>query len=277
MDRRQLAEFLRSRRARVTPREVGLPDGGRRRTPGLRRQEVAQLAGMSIDYYIRLEQGRGPNPSRQVLGALARALMLSADERAHLFHLSGDSIPPSAAHAAPARVPEAVRALLDSLEDVPAYVLDVKYDILAWNRMAELIMGELGAPGAERNVIRQVFVGPQPFAFVSHGEERCGFARTAVADLRASAARYPHDPGIRALVAEMLALSPEFSELWSRHEVAVRTDQRKLAYHPDVGEFQLICQVLHMPDRDQRVVFYTELPGEGHGGVLRLLRARHAV
>src|SRR5579863_6096659 len=135
--RTELAAFLRARRARLSPRQVGLPEAGtpgRRRTPGLRRQEVAQLAGMSVDYYIRLEQGRGPHPSRQVLSALARALMLTADERDYLFRMAGQSPPPP---PAPSReITPGIRHLLDSLPETPAYVVDAAYNVLAWNKLA---------------------------------------------------------------------------------------------------------------------------------------------
>ena len=132
--RAELAAFLRGRRARLRPGEVGLPGGGRRRTPGLRRQEVAELAGMSVDYYIRLEQARGPRPSEQILAALARALMLTRDERDYLFRMAGVSPPPAASAAR--KLDPATRHLLDSLADTPAYVLDARYDVLAWNQLA---------------------------------------------------------------------------------------------------------------------------------------------
>lgn len=186
MNRDELAGFLRSRRARVTPREVGLPEGERRRTPGLRRQEVAQLAGMSIDYYIRLEQGRGPHPSRQVLNALARALMLSADERAHLFHLAGQALEPARLRA---DVPPSILHLIAFLDEVPAYVLDAKYDILAWNPLAGALMGGLDTrPPEDLNVIRWVFRSPDLAEHLSD-EEKGRFARASVADLRWAATR----------------------------------------------------------------------------------------
>src|SRR6266496_569459 len=139
--RAELAAFLRSRRDRLRPGDVGLPDLGRRRTPGLRRQEVAQLAGMSIDYYIRLEQARGPNPSRQVLSALSRALMLTRDEREYLFRIAGESPPPT---VGPSReVTPGLRYLLDSLPETPAYIVDAKYDVLAWNELATHFISDL--------------------------------------------------------------------------------------------------------------------------------------
>ncbi|MGI5288910.1 helix-turn-helix transcriptional regulator [Nonomuraea polychroma] len=270
MNRDQLAEFLRSRRARVTPAEVGLPNGERRRTPGLRRQEIAQLAGMSIDYYIRLEQGRGPHPSRQVLNALARALMLTQDERAYLFDLAGQ---PLEAPSIREDVPGSVLHLLAFLEEVPTYVLNARYDILAWNPMANVLMGDLDSrPPEDRNVIRWVFMSPD-IAEHLNDEEKSRFARASVADLRAALGRHPEDRKLRALVAEMLALSPEFAEMWSRHEVEIRREQRKRMTHPIVGVIDAICQVMPVPDRDDlRLVLYTTEPGSPSHQALRELR-----
>jgi transcriptional regulator with XRE-family HTH domain len=153
-NREELAAFLRARRARLTPRETGLPEVGRRRTPGLRRQEVAQLAGMSVDYYIRLEQGRGPHPSRQVLSALARALMLTADERDYVFRLAGQSPP---LLPGPSRdITPGIRHLLDSMPETPAYVVDAAYNILAWNQLATHFIGNL-AGYEDPNMIRWTF------------------------------------------------------------------------------------------------------------------------
>ncbi|MBO3752076.1 helix-turn-helix domain-containing protein [Streptosporangiaceae bacterium NEAU-GS5] len=255
MDRAQLADFLRTRRARLTPPDVGLPYGERRRTPGLRREEVARLAGMSVDYYVRLEQGRGPRPSRQILNSLGRALLLTTDERAHLFHLAGETPAPAAGPRTD--VPDGVLGLLDALTDVPAYVLDAKYDIVALNPLASLVMGALDhlPPPGDRNVIRWIFGSPELRAHLKD-EETGRFARTSVMDLRAAAARYPDDKGIQDLVVEMLALSPQFARLWAEHDVEIRRDQRKRLRHPLVGDIDVLCQVLHVPDRDQRVVFY---------------------
>ncbi|MFI7467152.1 helix-turn-helix transcriptional regulator [Nonomuraea sp. NPDC049646] len=164
---------------------MGLPGGGRRRTPGLRRQEVAQLAGMSIDYYIRLEQGRGPHPSRQVLGALGRALMLDQDERAHLFRLAGQVLETPRIRE---DVPAGILHLLAFLEDVPAYVLDARYDLRAWNPLANMLMGDLDSlPPDGRNVIRWVFRSPGIAEHLSDEEKKSRFARASVADLRVAA------------------------------------------------------------------------------------------
>jgi transcriptional regulator with XRE-family HTH domain len=258
MDREGLAEFLRTRRSRVTPVDVGLPGTGRRRTPGLRREEVSHLAGMSADYYTRLEQGRGPHPSRQVLNAVARALMLTTDERAHLFHLAGHT--PAPTRGPRQDVPQGILQLLAGLDATPAYVLDAKYNILAWNPMLTALYGDMSqTPQRERNVIRWIFSMPDLKEHLCD-EEKSLFARGSVADLRAAAARYPDDRGIGDLVAEMLALSPEFAEIWAEHEVEVRRDSRKHFVHPEVGPLDLLCQVLHIPDRDQRLVLYTAEP-----------------
>ena len=156
LNRPELAQFLRTRRARLRPGDVGLSGGGRRRTPGLRRQEVAELAGMSVDYYIRLEQARGPHPSKQVLSALSRALMLTVDEREYLYRIAGENPPPV---AGPRReVTPAIRYLLDGMVETPAYVVDAKYDVLAWNWLATFFIGDLaGRPEEDRNIIRWMF------------------------------------------------------------------------------------------------------------------------
>lgn len=239
------------------PTDVGLPGGGRRRTPGLRRQEVAQLAGLSVDYYIRLEQARGPHPSRQVLSALSRALMLTADEREYLFRIAGESPPPS---PGPSReVSLGTRALLDTLADTtPAYVVDAKYDVLAWNGLAMVFLGDIASlPEPERNLIRQTFAS----AAGSCDEGSTRFIRGTVADLRAAYARYPGDPGIEALVTELLGTSPRFAEMWDAHEVQVRRRIVKRIEHPDVGMLEFECQVLHITATDQRMIVYSAEPG----------------
>lgn len=267
VDRAELAEFLRGRRARVRPADVGLEVGPRRRTPGLRREEVARLAGMSVDYYIRLEQARGPRPSRQVLGALARALRLSDDERSYLFHLVGEAPAPPG----PSRdVPAGILRLLDRLDDVPALVVDAKYDILAWNPMAAALIGDFSAfPAKERNTVRWLFRYGGPKLDTPDGRR---FARESVADLRAAAARYPEDAGIRELVAELSAVSPLFATLWAEHEIGVQRSTAKRLDHPVVGPLELDCDVLLIPERDQRLIFYTTAPGTPSHEALRLLR-----
>ncbi|MFI0485131.1 helix-turn-helix transcriptional regulator [Actinomadura sp. 9N215] len=270
MDRQGMALFLRSRRARVQPADVGLPAGARRRTPGLRREEIARLAGMSVDYYIRLEQGRGPHPSRQVLGALARALRLTGGERDHLYHLAGQ--PPESPGAPSQDVPPGILHLLERLDDTPAYVLNARHDILAWNALAAALMTDFAAmEPRERNVVRWLFTGRSIERFGAD-EYVTQLARESVADLRAASGRYPGDPGIAELVAELSARSPLFARLWDEGEVGIRRGGRKRMTHPVVGELELHSDVLYVPERDQRVVLYTVTPGTPSHEAMKLLR-----
>ncbi|MBB5871007.1 transcriptional regulator with XRE-family HTH domain [Allocatelliglobosispora scoriae] len=270
MNREELAAFLRSRRERVRPAEVGLPEGPRRRTPGLRRQEVAELAGMSVEYYVRLEQARGPRPSRQILQSLGRALMLSIDERAHLHHLAGRVVPP---RSLPRRdVPDGVLHLLASLTDTPAFVLDAKYDVLAWNELAVSFIGDLSTvPESNRNVARWTFRAPDLAKHLTD-EQESRFVRTLVSDLRTAVARYPDDETIPELVAELLRDSPEFGELWAEHDVATHRNLTKRLNHPIVGPIEFECQILLIPDRDQRVVLYSAAPGSASHEAMKHLR-----
>ena len=272
VNRQDLATFLLTRRQRLQPADVGLPQVGRRRTPGLRRQEVAQLAGMSVDYYVRLEQARGPRPSRQVLAALARALILTADEREYLFRLAGETPPPT---AGPSReISPGIRNLIDSLPDTPAYVVDAKYDVLAWNTLATHFIGDLsGYAESDRNMIRWIFSLPAdavPWA----DPDAVRFTRSTVADLRASYARYPADPGIAGLVTELLGSSPRFAEIWAEHDVESRRPLVKRVDHPWAGPLEFECQVLHIPDTGQRLITYCAAPGSPTQAAFRRLAQR---
>ena len=268
-DTGQLADFLRTRRARLQPPDVGLPAGQRRRTPGLRREEVAVLAAMSTDYYTRLEQGRGPRPSRQVLTGLARALRLSDDERAHLFHLAGEQ--PERPGRPSADVRPGILRMIERLDDTPAMVLDAKYDVLAWNPLAAALICDFSAmPPRDRNLVRQRFLSGMSCRYSSADTEQ--FAREVVADVRAATARYPDDPGVRTLVADLQAGSAEFRTLWAAHEVRVQRSLCKTVHHPQVGRVDLICEFMLIPDRDQRVVLYTAEPGTPSYEALQLLK-----
>ncbi|MFD5255375.1 helix-turn-helix transcriptional regulator [Streptomyces bobili] len=270
MDRRELAEFLRTRRERITPADVGLPAGQRRRTPGLRREEVAQLAYISTEYYARLEQARGPHPSREVLAQLARALRLSDAERDHLHHLAGT---PQGPPPGPSReVRQSIVDLLHRLPQAAAFVLSATYEVIAWNDLAAALMEDFSALSRrDRNVVRRAFL-PQPdgrrLYSVSHADE---FARSAAQHLRAAAARYPDDPELTELIAELLDGSEEFARLWAAHEVAARPTLCKTFDHPLVGPVSVNCDVLDITDRDQRVVIYTAAPGSPSEQALRLL------
>ncbi|MEU1585538.1 helix-turn-helix transcriptional regulator [Micromonospora sp. NPDC005710] len=270
--RHELAAFLRTRRARLRPAEVGLPEGERRRTPGLRRQEVAQLAGMSIDYYIRLEQGRGPHPSRQVLASMARALLLSRDEREYLFRIAGENPPPV---GGPSReVTPGLRHLLDAMTETPAYLVDAAYQVLAWNRLATYFMGDLAAvPDADRNMIRWTFRQPVTSARWTDAEV-IRFVRSTVADLRAAYGRYPADPAVRELVTELLGTSPRFAQLWAEHDVEERRPIVKRVPHPELGPLEFECRVLHVPETDQRMIVYVPEPGAPTQAVFRRLAER---
>jgi transcriptional regulator with XRE-family HTH domain len=256
-NRAEMAAFLRARRARLSPQDAGLPETGRRRTPGLRRQEVAQLAGISVDYYIRLEQGRGPQPSRQVLAALARGLMLTGDERDYLFRMAGEApLPP----ARPSReITPGIRYLLDGMPATPAYVVDAAYNVLAWNKLATRFIGDL-AGHADRNMIRWTFRrSPTDVAWTD--EHFVRFTRATVADLRAGYARYPGDRDIENVVTEMLALSPMFAQMWAEHEVEVRGPMVKRVDHPQAGPLEFECQLLHLAETGQRLIVYCAAPG----------------
>ncbi|MCW2861494.1 MAG: transcriptional regulator [Actinoallomurus sp.] len=225
---------------------------------------------MSVDYYIRLEQGRGPRPSRQMIGAIARALRLSDDEQAYLHHLAGEVPGPPPGPIQDVR--PGVLHLLDRLDDTPALVCDAKYDVLAWNPMAAALIGDFSAlPPGERNVVWRFFTDPD--ARDRHDAEGAGrFARESVADLRAAAARYPRDTGVRRLVDRLLAASTEFRELWAEQDVQVRRSAHKRLRHALAGWLDLDCEALHDPHQDQWIVLYTAAPGTPSHEALRLLK-----
>ncbi|MEU0937226.1 MULTISPECIES: helix-turn-helix transcriptional regulator [unclassified Embleya] len=268
--RGELADFLRRSRARVSPQDAGLPAGSRRRTPGLRREEVARLAGMSADYYIRLEQARGPQPSTQMLGALARALRLSDDERDHLHLLAGHR--PPAVRIAGDEVAPALLHLLDQLAATPAQVLDDLGDVLAQNAMAQALLGGVCTVSEHgRNVVWRWFGDTGPRAAYPV-EEHDYHSRLHVADLRAAAAHRPDDPVVRRLVTRLREASEEFAELWDRHEVAVRRHSRMRVRHAVLGLVEVDCQVLITPEDNRRVVLYTPPPGSDLADRLTVLR-----
>ncbi len=268
MDRDGLATALVAARDRLQPADVGLPAGSRRRVPGLRREEVAALAGISVDYLVRLEQGRGPRPSAQVVTALSRALRLSRDQRDHLHHLAGIDPP------RPGRIDDVVRPgtlrVLDRLADLPAMVLDAKGDVLAWNDLALALVGDLTAwPGARPNIARIQFLGGP--GRVVHTDEGAALAAT-VADLRAVSARYPDDPDLAALLTDLRRGSDRFADLWDAGHVEVLREATKTFEHPVVGRLTLDCDVLALPDADQRVIVYSAAPGTRDAEALDLLR-----
>ncbi|GAA1908014.1 helix-turn-helix transcriptional regulator [Streptantibioticus ferralitis] len=269
MDRIELADFLRRRRAELTPADVGLAAGPRRRTPGLRREEVAQLAGMSADYYSRLEQARGPRPSRQILAAMARALRLTDDGRDQLFRLVGE---PPGDRRCEGHVRPGLLRILDRLDDIPAQVVSDIGDVLARNALAAALFGDASdRPAAERNVIVQYFTDPAARELLPP-EDRLEQARAHVADLRAVLAARSDDAQATALVARLRSASPEFAALWASHEVAPRRRATQRFHHRIVGTMELDREVLLSDEGDQRLILHTARPGSESYERLRLLR-----
>jgi transcriptional regulator with XRE-family HTH domain len=269
MDRNQLADFLRRRRTSVQPADVGLTGGPRRRTPGLRREEVAALAGMSTDYYVRLEQARGPHPSAQLLAALARALRLSDDERDHLFYLAGQQ--PPMPHGPTGHVGPALLHMLDRMNDIPATVLSDTGEVLVQNPLSVALLGNLsGSQARDRNFNWRWFTDPGlPARYPVEDHEH--HSRAHVADLRATAGRRQHDPDVVDLVRALRSASPEFDRLWQEHVVAVRRSDTKRLVHPEVGVVHVDCETLLTPAQDQKLMIFTPRPGTGAAEQLRLL------
>lgn len=270
MDRDELAGFLRRRRQRLTPSDVGLAPGVRRRTPGLRRDEVALLAGMSTDYYTRLEQARGPHPSVQSLVSLARALRLTEDERDHLFHLAGQA--PPVRHRADPHVSPGLMHVLNRLSDTPAFVVSDIGDVLVQNAMSVAVMGDRAArTGLQRNFTWVWFTEPSVRDHYPR-EDWEQHSRTHVADLRATAARRHGDADVTSLVGRLLDASPEFAALWAEHEVAVRRADSKRLIHPEVGLLDMLCETLISGIGEQILVVLYPRPGTDAREKLDLLR-----
>jgi len=258
MDRGALADFLRRRREALRPEEVGLPVGARRRTRGLRREEVAALAAMSTDYYTRLEQQRGPQPSEQMLASLARALRLTSDERDYLFQVAGHNAPASvsaAAHVAPALL-----RVLDRLDDTPALILSNLGETLVQNRMADALFGDKsGFTGLARSEIYRWFTLPaERLRYPEHDRDRQ--SRAQVANLRAAYGSMGRRSRAGELVRTLQKASAEFAELWERHEVAKRFEDHKTLIHPQLGPIELDCQVLFTEDQSQALLVLTAPP-----------------
>ncbi|MGW0595827.1 helix-turn-helix transcriptional regulator [Streptomyces sp. NPDC002776] len=272
LDRRaELSEFLRTRRARLKPEDVGLPDFGRhRRVPGLRREELAQLAGVSVAYYTRLEQGNGRNVSAEVLDSIARALRLTDAEHAHLTHLAK----PKQHKKKPAGRTEQARAslgqLLVSLENVPAYVTGRRTDILAWNPMAAAVFGDWAElPAQERNWARLVFLKPEYRELFVEWDQK---ASDIVSYLRMDAGCHPDDPRLSSLVGELSVKSEEFRLLWATHDVREKSYGIKRLRHPLVGELTLNFETFTLTDgSEQSLITYHPEPGSPSAEALRLL------
>lgn len=269
MDRAELAAVLRTARSRVKPADVGLPAGPRRQVPGLRREEVAQLSGVGIDYVVRLEQGRGPRPSPQVLSALARALRLGEDDRDTLFRLAG-SVPPQAGRV-PTQVRPSVLRLLDRMSDLPAVLLSAKSDVLAWNPLATALFGDFSElPPARRNLIRQRFLGTGIGRITLSPDSDS--AADCVGCLRTAQARYPDDPDLARLIADLRTGSTRFDTLWRAGRSGRLRAGSTTIRHAELGQLTLDCDVLLVPESDQTVLVYSAAPRTPSASALELLR-----
>lgn len=246
---REFGDFLRSRRERLTPASVGLPNGFRRRTPGLRREEVALLAGVGTTWYTWLEQGRDVRPSAEVLNALAEALQLDPAERQHLFILA-DRPAPAARMTGPEQVPDALIRMLNSMTDQPAYVLGRRWDVLAWNEAAVAVFGDFGRlEGDARNIIHMMFADESHRRLLADWDD---LAPLSLAMFRADSARYAGDPDFERLIALLMEASPEFRAWWPRHDVMHQPSTVKRIRHPSAG---------------QLVFEYMSLDVTGHSGM----------
>jgi transcriptional regulator with XRE-family HTH domain len=253
-----LGAYLKSRRGRLRPVDVGLPNGyGRRRVPGLRREEVAQLAAISVDYYVRLEQGRDLSPSESVIDAVARALLLNETERAHLYHLARPVRRPTPAPTG-RNIRPGVRLLLDAL-DRPAFVIGRRLDILATNAAARAMLADFDAlPERDRNHARWIFQDPATRALYQDWEI---VARENVAILRRDAGRYPDDEELRELIDELTASSPEFASMWDDQDVHARSFGTKRYRHPIAGPMIVHYEAMALDDPDQVLYVYSVEPG----------------
>lgn len=281
MDKHELGAFLRNRRERLQPSDVGLPPGSRRRTPGLRREEVAVLAHISTEYYVRLEQGVAPRPSGEVLAGISGALRLTRAESDHLHLLAGTASTRNDLHRRDVR--PSILALLRRLPQTAAFVMSAAFEVLAWNDLAAALMEDFAvlAP-ADRNLARKAFLGPAiPEANVdaAAGLDLYGIAegpefRQHVAmELRATLARYPTDPAVTGLIAELREGSAEFVRLWERHDVEAAAMLTKTFQHTTVGRIRLDCDSTTLTDRDQHLVLYTATPGTRDAEALAFLNA----
>ncbi|GAA1368745.1 helix-turn-helix transcriptional regulator [Streptomyces beijiangensis] len=273
-----LGEFLRSRRSRIKPEDVGVASYGMRRVPGLRREELAQLAGVSVTYYTRLEQGQSTRASESVIESLARALSLSEAERAHLHELARPAPSRPRKPAKPARARQGLRLLLDAVGDVPAIVLGVRHEILAWNPLGHLLLaGHLDAAAPSRaadrpNLTRMLFLDPHSRDLYVRWQDE---ARCAVAALRVIVGRHRDDPELVDLVGELSMNSTEFTMLWSKHTIASHVAGIKQFQHPEVGALELRYESLLLPDDSgHRVLMYFADRGTPSEAALQLLQSR---
>jgi transcriptional regulator with XRE-family HTH domain len=260
VDSWEFGRTVRHWRERIAPATVGVAEGRRRRATGLRREEVAELAGISVDYFTRLEQGRATSPSTQVVEALARALRLTDTERDLLFRLAGHVTP--GLNLVSSRITPSVQRLLERLANTPVAVFDATWTLIIANASYDALMGPTtSCRGIERNSIWRHLIGPGTRA-VYTADEHADLTARLVADLRLTAARYPADPRLKRLISELAAQSPRFVELWEPGELEPHQDQgrRKVIDHPGVGPITLDCDTLIVASDDLRIMIYTAEP-----------------
>ncbi|TFD87124.1 helix-turn-helix domain-containing protein [Cryobacterium lactosi] len=269
MDHTALADFLRSRRSGLRPEDVGLPEGPRRLVPGLRREEVAALAGMSADYYVRMEQARSPQPSEQMLAALARALRLSNDERDYLYRLAGHNVPartPLDTHVAPS-----LMRVFDRLEETPALILSSLGETLAQNWLGAALLGDHSRhTGLARSSVYRWFTDPAEREIYPVAD-RPRQSRAQVAGLRAAFGAAGQHSRAGALVRELSRVSVEFTEIWELQDVATRFEDHKTLIHPELGAIELDCQTLFTEDHGQALLILTAAPRSEAAEKLALL------
>jgi transcriptional regulator with XRE-family HTH domain len=271
LDRTEFAAFLRARREALQPGDVGLSTGQRRRAPGLRREEVAQLSSMSVDYYTRIEQGRGPQPSPFMLAAIAQALRLTVDERDHLFRLAGHNPPDRAsgtAHVAPG-----LRRVLDRLSDTPAFILSDLGETLAQNHLADVLFESTSiTSGRNRSAIYRWFTQPGSERVLYPEHDQARQSRALVASLRMALGRRGPNSPAADIVSELSRSSQEFVDLWARQEAATRYEDHKILVHPVIGPIEFDCQALFTEDQSQTLIVLTVAPRSAEEDKLTLLK-----
>lgn len=272
MDSETFGKALRRWRDRLSPASAGLPDRSPRRAAGLRREELGSLAGLSVDYIVRLEQGRATSPSAQVVAALARALQLSSIERDHAYRLAG-LLPPTAGIIS-SHIPPGVQRVLARLVDFPVGVFSADWTLLTWTPPWEALIGDPSGRSLEqRNLIRAVFTdGASGLSSWPVRHSDAGLPGALVADLRSALVDYPHDVRLQALVTDMRATSAPFARLWDEGAVGKHVSSRKMIEHPEVGDITCDCDVLTAPGSDVRLVVYTAADGSPDQEKLDFLR-----
>ena len=264
-----LGRLLRAWRDRCSPADVGLPAHGRRRARGLRREELADLAGVSVDYLVRLEQGRSRRPSPPIAAALARALQLDEQEAAVLYQAAG--LPAPSGRTVPVHVPPGVQRLVSRMADYPVAVFAADWTLITWNELWGALVGDPAqwAP-ADRNVVRGAFGGTPAWTTTAEPDEE--IERSLVADLRHAMTTYPEDEVLRALIAEVSEASPRFRELWNSGAAGRHVSSRKLIRHRLAGDLVLDCDVLTVPGSDLKITLYTAAAGSADAERLEFLR-----